>query len=519
MSSPIVTPTPPAASAQPSNPFEVLGVQATPVSAPLPTAPSFTTAPSNGANGYARAATVPFAPQALPTAGEPIKDLSDEELWEEVFGTGLPLLELIVLQARGWQFGNPLGVLGKAMATAVCAEPETVVYSGQGTVPLNLQLGYVGKSGQGKGLCMSAPMRPAGSNTVIVKETPASGETFVDLFFVREKNADNIIEAVRHKYPVIATWDEIDSYAAKTAGKGNTLEPHLRSAFTGGDVGDKSLSREREKVGMFLEAGTYRFVSAFGIQPKRAAPLLKDGGGGTLQRTLWLPITDYDAPKTAADIRAVRAELAQRLGLPIVPQDAPELVVSGPVSVTVDMAIQDEVLEHRALVVVDDASVADEDRHRNNYRIRVASIFAGWCAGMGNPAHVDAAAWRWADAVMELSARERKSTETSASNAEMVEAAGKGKLDAVRRMAAELESETAEVAQMYATVRRLRVVLTRVNERTERELANNYCTKKQRAVLHLALAQGSDSGLLYKTCDDKWAVTDAGRLEDDKKES
>lgn len=506
MSSPIVTPTPQGAAAQAPNPFTVLSGQATPATAPLPPAPSF--------NGTGRASTTSFTPRALPTAGEPVGDLSDEELWDEVFGTGLPLLELIVLQARGWQFGNPLGVLGKAMAVAVCAEPETTVYSGQGTVPLNLQLGYVGKSGQGKGLCMSAPMRPAGSNTTIIRETPASGETLVDLFYAREKNADGIIEAVRHPYPVISVWDEIDTYAAKTAGKGNTLEGHLRSTFTGGDVGDKSLSREREKVGMFLEAGTYRFVSAFGIQPMRAAPLIRDGGGGTLQRTLWLPVTDYDAPKTAADIRAVRADLAQRMGLGFVPLDAPELVVSGPVSVTVDMAIQDEVLEHRALVVVDDESVSDEDRHRNNYRVRVASIFAGWCAGMGNPAHVGAAAWRWADALMELSARERKSTMTSATNAEMKDAANKGKLDAVRRMAADLESETTEVAYVYSTVKRLRTVMSGVGARTERDLANNYCTKKQRAVLHLALAQGLDSGLLYKTCDDKWDVTDAGRIEE-----
>ncbi|MCB1257519.1 MAG: hypothetical protein KDB26_10460, partial [Microthrixaceae bacterium] len=55
-----------------------------------------------------------FVAKTPSTFNDPISELTDEELWDEIFGTGMPLLDDIVLLARGWQRGNPLGVVGKA---------------------------------------------------------------------------------------------------------------------------------------------------------------------------------------------------------------------------------------------------------------------------------------------------------------------------------------------------------------------------------------------------------------------
>lgn len=283
---------------------------ATPQPNPLAgiTAPVTPAPPAFGTSGgtlfvpaYASASTL-----TSPNPGVDVCDMDDDELFAEIFNCGVPLLELIVLQARGWQRGNPLGVLAKAIMYAACAEPTTTIYSGMAVTPFNFQFGYVGKPGQGKSMCMSAPMRVLGTADLIRQETPASGEVLIDMFFDRVKNEETkTVEVVRHELPVLAVWDEIDAFAAKTAGKNaTTLESHLRSLFSGNDVGDKSISREKDKVGSFLEALSYRFCCAFGIQPRRAAPLMEDGGSGTLQRTCWLPVTDYDAPVKAADIRA-----------------------------------------------------------------------------------------------------------------------------------------------------------------------------------------------------------------------
>lgn len=486
MSSPTVAPPP---SAPQPNPLAGITAPVTP--AP----PPFGIGTSGGTlfvPAYASASAL-----TSPNRGVDIKDMDDDELFEEIFNCGVPLLELIVLQARGWQRGNPLGVLAKAIMYAACAEPTTTIYSGLAETPFNFQFGYDGKSGQGKGMCMSAPMRMLGTADLIRQETPASGEALIAAFFDRVQNEETkTIEAVRHKYPVLAVWDEIDSFAAKTAGKNaTTLESHIRSLFSGNEVGDKSLTREKDKVGSHLDAMTYRFCAAFGIQPRRAAPLMEDGGGGTLQRTCWVPVTDYDAPTKAVDIRAVRDALAKRLGKTTTPDDPPTLHIWGPKSVTTDMTVQDYVLEQRALVVTDSEEIPDEDRHRLNYQVRLAGIAAAWEAGYGRAATVTMSHMRWADALMEVSARERKSVEKAGSTEKIREAAEAGKLDHARRRAAEDAADAMADAMARSLVDKL-IGLCANGAMNTRSISANHLSKKQRAVLGDALMYGEEMGLL-----------------------
>ncbi|MCB1256574.1 MAG: hypothetical protein KDB26_05675, partial [Microthrixaceae bacterium] len=417
----------------------------------------------------------------------------------------------------GWQRLNTLAVVAKASAIAAVAAPDATVYTGMGTVPLNFQFGFAAPSGIGKGLCMAAPLIAVGRDgkpVDYVKRPAASGEMFVELFYTAvEDETTGKPKTVRHDLPVICEWTEVDSFAAKTSNKGNTLDPYLRSAWSGEDVGDVSISRQKDKAGMILTAGTYRSIVTMGVQPKKSAPLLRDGGGGSKQRTIWFMVPDHEPPRKAAAIREVRDELAAQLGLHVTPLDPPTLSVHGPGSIVVEPEIQDEVLERRALVLSEDASIHEDETHRDNNRIRIAAIYAGWVAGAGNTAVVDAAAWRWADAVMESSSRTRESITKVATMADIQEATNRGDMDGVRRLAAEMRVESANEAMAHSTLERVRQVLTKTGPLSTSGLKNGYLTQKQRKALDDALVIGEVANLVVFDPDARrWAVTEAGRI-------
>lgn len=429
MSSPIVTPTPQGAAAQSPNPFTVLKGHA--VSAP--------TAPVAASSTYVAPSTVT----------EPVKDLDDAELFDEVFNVGVPLLEMLVLQARAYQLGSPWGVLGKAICVASLDATDVSVPTGTGSrpIPLNPMVAFVAPSGVGKGMTMSAPL-VSGSARINdpgpVRVTPASGEALIDSFYVTDVIDEETkkLGPVRHDRPVWADWAEIDALAAKAGSKGATLEPVLRSIFTGEDAGDESITRKGGGFGCTLEAGTYRCAVTVGVQPKRAAPLLRDGGGGTLQRLTWLDVTDTGTALHPSDIPSARADLAQRLGLSHVPNSAPAITVHGPVGgVVMSQDVQDDIMLQRYDVLNDTGTVAEEDTHRNNSRIRYGAIFAGWLVSPGQPVVLDARAWRWADAVLEHSSRVRKSITTTAKAEDDAEALRRGRLNGLSNHAAKAAAE------------------------------------------------------------------------------
>ncbi|TXH09158.1 MAG: hypothetical protein E6R04_08970 [Spirochaetes bacterium] len=452
-------------------------------------------------------------------------DLDDSELFDELFvKPGLDLLTNIPLLARGYQFGSPRAVLCKALIVSALSEPQTCFYTGIAKTPLNLQIGFVGKSGRGKGRAMSATIKPA-NGAVWRKETAASGETLISKFFDMEY--DEVLKknvAIRHADPIWADYPEIDGYAAK-AGKSNgtsnggssasTLDSHIRSLITGEAVGDTSLSREKAGTGSRLAEFSYRFCVTLGVQPARAHPLLKDGGGGTLQRTIWADVIDPDIPRTAVEIRAVRDQLARRLGLPNTPDDAPYLQVVGPAQVIVQPHIQDRILEDFATISSGSDEIADEDTHANNLTIRLAAIFAGWAAHERQPRHtgtqfgggmrpvsvtavVDDAAWRWAKCFMELSRRSRATIEKTARVTMTKEMHERGAEDAARQIARDRALEAQKEADAYTTLDRIVTVLRGVpnGEMEERSMRNLYLSKKQRSTFKDAKEIGEMNGVV-----------------------
>lgn len=378
--------------------------------------------------------------------GEEPHLLADDELYAEVMECGVPLLDMIAKIARGYQKGNPIALLSKAIATAACDNPRASILTGIGSLPapLNFLFCLVGPSGLGKGITLDAPMSCASPLGGYRIATPASGEALIASFFETVPSADGKgTETVRHTDPVWATWAEIDHLAAKAGNINATLDAIMRSLFSGEAAGDSSITRMKAGIGCRVEKNSYRFVMFVGAQPDHAGVLMDDATGGTLQRLLWFPLVDSDAPETAAEIRAYRTQLEQLLGMPkdSLRYEPPTLNIWGPGKVSMSSDIEDLLLESRSKVIRRLEVVDPLRTHANNLRIRLAAIFAGWRAGHGNPALIDREAWWWAGCLMEISDRTRQDCKDAAGRAKDQMKADAGRGDAVRDDAREKEKE------------------------------------------------------------------------------
>ncbi|WP_459988627.1 hypothetical protein [Mycobacterium avium] len=483
-----------------------------------------------------------------------LKNLTEQELFNKVFyEPKLALLENIVDMARGWQLGSPFGVLGKAIGVAACDVPNTSFLSGTGStrVVLNFLLGMVGDPGTGKGMTMGAPIVPLshqGEPRTSVKVInldvgdgqfvtagmsdefngcgnpyglpkirrvfPASGPAFVAEFFdtmeVENEKGKKVTMPVRHNDPIWAEWNEVDQLVAKARGvSGSTLDTTIRSVFTGEDVGDKSISRAKDGVGSIVEAGTYRCIVVVGIQPDRAAAVIKDGGGGTLQRYIFFLLADDDAPPPS-ELMRIRRRMHKRMGLPM-PENLltapPTLVVHGPSEVSVSDEVIMALLDTRHSVLTRDGSVAKEDTHANNNRLRLAAIIAGWKAEPNTPVVIDMEAWMWAGAVMEYSRRRRAEIAETIKTGELAEAAHRGRLMGVSKEAAEAHQEQLESVKAQELALKLVAKLTARPKQSLRDLKNSV-SHKQRALIDQALIIAEENGqIIYE--DGAWfAVVD-----------
>jgi hypothetical protein len=372
-------------------------------------------------------------------SGDEFHELTPEDLHAEIMECGIPLLDLIVKMARGYQKGNPVAVLSKAIGIAACDADRVTIATGIGgrPLPLNFMFCLVGPSGLGKGITLDAPIVMATPLRGYHPVTPASGEALIAEFFEQVPSADGKgTETQRHDEPVWVSWGEIDAFAAKSGNAGSTLDAIMRSLWTGEAAGDSSISRMKSGIGCRVEELSYRFVMYVGAQPDHAGALLEDQTGGTLQRLLWLPIPDDDAPETTAAVNEVKRALEKSLGDPPMSLQLtpPTLAVWGPVAgVDVDQAVLDIMTENRSRLLRSGGTAIDPlDAHRDNLRTRLAAVFAGWRAGMGNRAVIDLDAWYWAGCFLEYSRRTRVVCTDAAHAKKMGDAREAGRTDAER---------------------------------------------------------------------------------------
>jgi len=213
---------------------------------------------------------------------------------DAMFWKSRPELEVIRTFAQS-RMTSPWACLGVVLARVVAATPPWAVLpaiiGGHGS--LNLFVGLVGPSGDGKGAATSAA-RDAVLMTRPVTVVPVgSGEGLSHVYKRREKK-----DLVWNTDSALVSIPEIDTLTSLATRSSSTVLPELRKAWSGEDLGFSYADPSRR---LLVEAHSYRLSLVCGIQPERAEALLGDSDGGTPQRFLWMPVTDPAAPDHEPD--------------------------------------------------------------------------------------------------------------------------------------------------------------------------------------------------------------------------
>lgn len=218
---------------------------------------------------------------------------------ERAFWTTRPELDTIRTFAQS-RIASPWAVLGVVLTDVVSTVPPTFrlppTVGGEGS--LNLFVGLVGASGDGKGAAARIASEVLGFTPESARYDVGSGEGLIRAYVdvVKEKGDDgshSTFVTYQHSDSARFRINEIDTLAALSNRSGATIMPMLRSAYSGESLGFQNADvMKRVRV----EDDAYRFTLVAGIQPARAEWLLEDADGGTPQRFVWLPATDASAP-------------------------------------------------------------------------------------------------------------------------------------------------------------------------------------------------------------------------------
>lgn len=237
-------------------------------------------------------AAAPLPPELTPEPPEEADPHNEEEFWES-----RPILSQIRQAARAMRKG-PWAVLGCVLVRACMHIPHYVVVPmrpgnrGSG-IPLNVYVAAVGASGGGKGGAVTASklaVRWPESERVMFGEVDlGSGEGLMEQY--AEINNDGDLEW-RHR-AVGFVCNEVDAFGATKGRSGSTLEPVVRSAWSGEALGF-GYRGKRVK----LPENEYRIGIIMGVQPGRAAAITgaEASDGGTPQRFNFMPLPDPGAP-------------------------------------------------------------------------------------------------------------------------------------------------------------------------------------------------------------------------------
>jgi hypothetical protein len=138
--------------------------------------------------------------------------------------------------------------------------------------------------------------------------------------------------------------------------QGSTLGPTLRTAWSGGALGQANATEDRFR---YVPARSYTVGIAIGYQPETAVTMLSDVGPGTPQRFLWFGAQDTEMP-------AELYEWPEHVTLP--PEDAPTGVIHFPKEIKTWLHAQ-----HRAKHL-GEIEVDPMDAHEPLMRCKLAAL-------------------------------------------------------------------------------------------------------------------------------------------------
>ena len=210
-----------------------------------------------------------------------------------------------IRQAARAQVVGPEALLAVVLARVLAELPPRVMLPPVvgGPASLNLGVALVGRSGGGKSALLTVSRRflgLLGADQVQRERNVGSGEGMAETFLYDEqvvgprggmqKTGRKLLIADPRRLLIA---DEVAQLDAITNRSGATFAPTLRSALTGGALGQENASADRRR---HVPEGVYRLVLLLGVQPTRSGALLKDADAGTPQRLVWVPVGDPDAP-------------------------------------------------------------------------------------------------------------------------------------------------------------------------------------------------------------------------------
>jgi hypothetical protein len=200
------------------------------------------------------------------------------------------------------------------LARLAAMVPHTArVDTGVGTVAsLNYSAAIVGDSGVGKSSDFSvarnllmtrddidfADELPLGSGEGIAEAFMGEVEEMPEPAFdesgkPKKQKPKLVRKQVRHNVFLVA--DEGAAMTELMVGrKGSTLGSTLRTAWSGGTLGNANASKDRYRV---IPEGSYSLGMVVGFQRATAAPLLADAVAGTPQRFAWVSALDPTIPR------------------------------------------------------------------------------------------------------------------------------------------------------------------------------------------------------------------------------
>ncbi|MDQ1049127.1 DUF3987 domain-containing protein [Streptomyces sp. V4I2] len=199
---------------------------------------------------------------------------------------------------------SPDAVLGCVLATvAACVSPHLGVDTGvDDATSLNLLVANVGPPGSSKSQAEKAVRRLMPTPGHVRTGSIGSGEGIAEIFMGERptgevtKQGREITERAQVWNNALLVADEGEVMSRLGERSGSVLGTTLRSAFTGGAIGQSNATRERTR---HVPSGSYSFGLIAAFQPKTIRPLLDEEPQGTPQRFLYFRSVDPGIPAPA----------------------------------------------------------------------------------------------------------------------------------------------------------------------------------------------------------------------------
>lgn len=214
----------------------------------------------------------------------------DGELFEAT-----PILKQIQQAAHSRMVSAPALLAYVLVRVLAEVPPDTTLPPVVGSAAsLNFSVAAVGRSGDGKSALHEVSRHLFGMEGAMqaeIERNVGSGEGLAQTFLQWNKTLHEH-ELIPYPHRIV-TIDEIDQLGATQSRNGATISPTIRTALTGGRLGQENAKAENIRR---VPAGKYRLVMVVGVQPTRSGTLLDQSDAGTPQRFLWVRTTDPSVP-------------------------------------------------------------------------------------------------------------------------------------------------------------------------------------------------------------------------------